>query len=40
MSKDDLQQISRADASKEELEFNFEEDMDIPMGRQNRFSAM
>ncbi len=24
---------------KEELEFNFDEDMDIPTGRQNRFSA-
>jgi len=44
LGKDDQPQASSSlrddDASKEELEFNFDEDLDIPMGRQNRFSAM
>ena len=25
---------------KEELEFNFDEDLDIPLGRQNKFSSV
>ena len=32
--------ISKNSSDKEELEFNLEEDLDIPQGRQNKFSSV